>query len=119
MIADSICTFVFSIIVAFTTVRILKDCVSVIMEGSPLDMNIDKIGIDLSNIVHVVQVHDLHVWSLSVGKVSLSCHMLSKNPQESLRVATNLLRKKYKITHATIQVEEFESKNDFCKQDLH
>lgn len=119
-IADPICTVIFSIIVVFTTIRILKDCLSVLMEGSPLEFDIEELTKDLYNIRGVEEVHDLHVWSLSVGKISLSCHLISTNPQITLKKASKLCRDKYKINHATIQVEHVSDKlaHD-CTHDLH
>ena len=38
-IIDPICTFVFSVIVFFTTITIAKDCISVLMEGVPTEVN--------------------------------------------------------------------------------
>ena len=38
-LADPICTYIFSILVVFTTVKIAKDCVSVLMEGIPLNFD--------------------------------------------------------------------------------
>lgn len=119
-IADPICTYVFSIIVTFTTIRILKDCIAVLMEGSPLEFNIEQLTRDLNNVRGVEDIHDLHVWSLSVGKLSLSCHLTSSNPQISLKKASKLCRDKYKITHSTIQVEHAGDKQIYdCRHDLH
>jgi zinc transporter 2 len=119
-IADPICTFVFSIIIIFTTIRILRECIAVLMEGSPVEFNIDKLKHDLKRVKGVIEVHDLHVWSLSVGKLSLSCHLVSNNPQVSLAKANKLIRKKYNITHSTIQVELNDKVNNYdCKHDLH
>jgi len=41
-ICDPICTFVFSIIVMFTTVPIVKDCIRVLMEGTPHGLDMEK-----------------------------------------------------------------------------
>ena len=119
-IADPICTFIFSVIVGYTTVKILKDCISVLMEGSPMEFDLESLEYDLQNIKGVIEVHDLHVWSLSLGKLSLSCHLSSECPQITLQKARKLIKKKYKITHSTIQVEENTGKNVIdCKHDLH
>ena len=64
----------------------------------------------------VTQVHDLHVWSLSIGKPALTVHLVSTSAYVSLKKATNLCKKKYNISHTTIQVEE-ESKK--CGNTLH
>lgn len=116
-IVDSICTFVFAIIVFFTTIRILKECVSVIMEGSPIE-SIENMEEDLLKVDGVIEIHDLHVWSLSMGKMIMTCHLVSDKPQESLKLACEMILKKYGIDHSTIQVEE-KVKDNFCKQTLH
>lgn len=119
-IADPICTYIFSIIVVFTTIRILRDCIAVLMEGSPLEFDMVKLENDLKNIKGVVEIHDLHVWSLSIGKLSLSCHLTSTSPQISLKKAARLIKNKYGISHSTIQVELDSDKfKDECRHDLH
>jgi zinc transporter 2 len=118
-IADAICTYIFSIIVVCTTIRILRDCIAVLMEGSPVDIDVQNLMEELANIKGVVQVHDLHVWSLSLGKLSLSCHLISKTPNISLKKARKHIKNKYKITHATIQVELESDKVEECEHDLH
>jgi cation diffusion facilitator family transporter len=85
-IFDPLCTYVFSFIVLFTTFRIVKECLLILMEGSP-EMNLEELKNDLLKINGVKDVHDLHVWSLSQGKVSFSCHLISDLPQVSLKKA--------------------------------
>jgi cation diffusion facilitator family transporter len=119
-IADPICTYIFSIIVGLTTIRILKDCIFVLMEGSPVAVDIEQLEKDLTAIPGVKEIHDLHVWSLSIGKMSLSCHICTDDPQKTLKKATKMIQKKYKIEHVTIQVEDNKDKNQIsCKNDLH
>ena len=117
-IMDPLCTYIFSIIVGITTINILKDCISVLMEGVPIDTDLNSIEKDLKNINGVIDIHDLHVWCLSLGKISMSCHLSCKNPQKTLVIAHKLLKKKYKISHTTIQVEDV--KRDInCRHSLH
>ena len=65
--ADPICTYVFSIIVAVTTIPIVKNCIKIIMEGTPSSINIDKLSEDIQNLdrENIIDVHDLHVWAIS------------------------------------------------------
>ena len=119
-IVDPICTYIFSIIVGFTTINILKDCLFVLMEGSPVDIDIEELEKDLEEIKGVKEIHDLHVWSLSIGKTSLSCHICCDNPQKTLKRAKKMIQKKYKIDHITIQIEENNNMNQInCKNDIH
>ncbi len=50
-------------------------------------------------------VHDLHVWSLSLGKPALSVHVKTREPDATLAQATRLIKDKYQIFHSTVQVE--------------
>ena len=119
-IADPICTYIFSIIVGLTTIRILKDCIFVLMEGSPVAVDIEQLEKDLNAIEGVKEIHDLHVWSLSMGKMSLSCHICCDNPQKTLKKAKKMIERKYNIDHITIQVEDNNNSNQLdCKNDLH
>ena len=120
-IADPICTYIFSIIVGLKTVKILKDCIFVLMEGSPVDVDIEELEKDLKGIKGVKEIHDLHVWSLSMGRISLSCHICcDDDSQKTLKKAKKMIQKKYKIEHITIQVEDNNNANQLsCKNDLH
>ena len=52
-IADPICTFLFSVIIVFTSVPVFKDCVMVLMEGTPPDVDVEKLENDIIDIVGV------------------------------------------------------------------
>jgi zinc transporter 2 len=105
-IADPICTFIFSILVLFTTKSVVKDCLQVLMEAAPPSIDVDGFKNDLLKINGVLEIHDLHVWCLSNGKNSMSAHITASDDSEKiiLKNATDLCRK-IGISHTTIQVE--------------
>ncbi|NWI37095.1 ZNT4 protein, partial [Picathartes gymnocephalus] len=74
-IADPICTYVFSILVVFTTIRILCDTGVIILEGVPRHLNVDHIKEDLMKIEDVYSIEDLNVWSLTAGKTTAIVHL--------------------------------------------
>ena len=117
-IADSICTYIFSVIFISITIIILKDCLNVIMEGSPEIFYLDSIEKDLMNIEGVVEIHDLHIWSLNNGKLCLSCNLSSKDPQKTLKKAKKIIKKKYNIEQITIQAEDDKDDNNDYKNDF-
>ena len=49
-IIDPCCTFLFSILVLFTTIPIMKDCIKIFMEATPNTINIEKLTKDLSKV---------------------------------------------------------------------
>lgn len=75
--ADPICTYLFSVIVIITTTPIQKDCIRVMMEGTPNEIDSEQLLEDIYAIDGVEEVHDFHVWSISVGKFALSAHVKS------------------------------------------
>ena len=121
-LADPICTFIFAVLVVFTTVPVVKDCVRVLMEGVPMGIAIHEFEEKLRNIPGVKEVHDLHVWSLSVGKPTMSAHLFSENTSLTLKEATKLCRR-YGIYHSTLQIENWNEKNDKdfikCEHNIH
>ena len=117
-IADPICTLIFTGLVLYNAYQSLYGCIVILMEGAPLDINVDKIENDLLQIEGVIEVHDLHIWCLSIGKISMSCHLISNEPQTSLKIAREMIKDKYMITHTTIQVEFDDHKEHKCNFDL-
>jgi len=116
-VADPICTFLFSILVLFTTLTILKDILMVLMEGTPKGLDFKEVFEDLQNIRAVKMVHNLHVWSLTMGTAALSVHLAvddTRSTHSVLREAQTLVAKKYEIHHSTIQVEKFHEQMDNC-----
>ncbi len=102
---DPICTFVFAIIVLSTSIPVSKECLNVLMEASPSELPVDALTKEISQCPGVVNIHDVHIWCISVGKPSISLHILSDTPQRSLESATKIC-KKFGIYHTTIQVED-------------
>lgn len=114
-IIDPIFAIVLTGLILYNAYTRLSGCVSILMEAIPSDFDMDQLEADLLDIRGVVGVHDIHVWSLSVGKISMSCHLTTSEPQISLKLARNMIKKKYNITHTTIQVELDREVMDVCK----
>lgn len=106
-VVDPICSIVFCFIVFSTTVSVIKEVLNVLMEGTPEGLNLIELKNDLLNIAGVIDIHDLHVWSLSIGKPALACHIVThkNNSHDVLKCATSLCQKKYKILHTTVQTD--------------
>lgn len=107
-LADPICTLVFACIVVMTTIPVLRDTVTILLEGKPHRLNYDLIYEDLLSVKEVHRVHSLHLWSLTADLPCLSAH-LTTSPgadQEVIRAQVNrILRNKHQVYRTTIQVE--------------
>ena len=100
--ADPACTVIFTVLCLFTTIPIFKDCMIILMEATPRELDVTELFNDLIDIECVEEIHDFHVWSLSVGKLSMSAHVRSSNPHKALKKMNKVLKDKYNVFHTTI-----------------
>lgn len=116
-LADPVCTFVFSVLVLCTTLRIMRDIVVVLMEGTPLNISYSKVRQALCSINGVKDVHSLRLWSLTINRVVLSAHLAiddSVSCQEVIAVAGQLMQDHFSITDCTIQAEDYVDEMNDC-----
>ncbi|KAM4829036.1 putative proton-coupled zinc antiporter SLC30A4 isoform 2-T2 [Thomomys bottae] len=111
-IADPICTYIFSLLVAFTTFRIIWDTVVIILEGVPSHLNVDYIKEALMKIEDVYSVEDLNIWSLTSGKSTAIVHMQlipgsSSKWEEVQSKAKHLLLNTFGMYKCTIQLQSY------------
>jgi len=92
----------------------------ILMEATPGDLSVTDLFNDLIDIETVEEIHDFHVWCLSVGKLAMSAHIRSSNPDKALKKMNKILKTKYSIFHTTIQIEKSNSSTEkiFCDSDL-
>lgn len=86
---------------------LLRDSIHILLEGVPAGVDLDAIEADLTTLDNVTGVHDLHVWSLTSGKHSLTTHLVvtTTDWQSVLDAAQQMLAQKYQLNHVTIQCE--------------
>ena len=73
---DPICTYIFGIIVFYTTRITFNFCIKMLMETTPDMVDSALLKKTLMNLKYVTEVHDLHVWSLSDGKLAMTVHLV-------------------------------------------
>lgn len=112
--ADPIVSVVIGLFILPRTWGLLKSAIDVLLEAVPAGMNIDTIEAEMATVPGVHSVHDLHVWSITSGFVAMSGHVEadlrpSVDVLHDLRI---LLRERFHIEHATLQVESADHKDD-------
>ncbi len=75
------------------------------MEATTGDINAEKLYNKLQKVIGVVNIHDIHIWCISIGRPIISLHILSNSSQKTLEQAT-LICQIYGIHHWTIQIED-------------
>ncbi|KAK7573457.1 hypothetical protein V9T40_010648 [Parthenolecanium corni] len=118
-IVDPICTFLFSILVLFTTFAILRDTMMVLMEGIPKGIDYCDVLETFLSIDGVLKVHNLRIWALSLDKTALAAHLAVRpgmNTSMILKIASQKMHSKFNFFEMTLQIEEFQEQMDQCEQ---
>lgn len=90
------------------TYRLGRRAVRILLQAAPEHVDLDALCADLEGIDGVVDVHDLHVWTLTSEMDAASAHLMTTNgtnTHDVLDRARKLLAETHGITHATFQVE--------------
>ena len=108
-IADPIISVLVALLILKSAWGIIRYTVHILMEGTPAAINQDEVKATLLAIEGVLDVHDLHIWTITSGLDALSCHVLiedDKSSQQILQQAIDKIKEAYKIEHTTIQIEK-------------
>jgi cobalt-zinc-cadmium efflux system protein len=87
---------------------LLRESTRIVLEGSPGDVDPGEVGTALASDADVVQVHDLHVWTVTSGFPALSAHVLvtpGADCHAARRRLAGMLSERFGLEHTTLQVE--------------
>lgn len=109
-IADPIVSIIFAMLVLWSSWSIFTESIQMLLEGTPTGMNLAEVELEIRNVTGVLDLHDLHVWTISSGLVACSCHILVAEQsvsggQQILQAVTHMLDHDFRISHSTIQIE--------------
>ena len=85
------------------------------MEGVPENISYEEVRQVILNIKGITGVFDLHIWAITSGMNALSAHVVvidTSKSQTILQEINSILEKRFRITHATIQIERYHSESD-------
>jgi cobalt-zinc-cadmium efflux system protein len=110
-IVDPLVAFLIAGLVARSAYSIVRSSTHILLEGAPRELDMREIIATLKQLEGVVDVHDLHVWTISTGMDALSGHVVVRDQMlsESSRLLSEInkvLARRYAITHTTIQLEQ-------------
>lgn len=103
-ITDPICTLIFSILVCYSTIGVIRSSLSVLLEEVPPGVKWNDIYNAISCVDGVSNVHDLHIWSISHGNIILSVHATAENTEQAFRDIKKVSNKS-NIHHLTVQLQ--------------
>jgi cobalt-zinc-cadmium efflux system protein len=108
-IADPIISVVVALLILRSAWGVLKTTIHILMEGTPITIDKNEVKEALGNIEGVRDVHDLHIWTITSGLDSLTCHLYVKDEQDEqdiLQEAIKIIERRFHIMHTTIQIEK-------------
>ena len=105
---DPIVSAAVCVLILWSSARLIRESFRVFMEGAPSHLDTEAIRAALAGIDGVADVHDLHVWTITSGFVSLSAHLKVRPEAEAkavLRRAHEAMSSGFKVHHSTFQIE--------------
>ena len=107
---DPVLSILIGVLIIWTAWDIIKESLNILLEGSPRGLELQSVMAEMRGIEGVLDVHDLHIWSLGSSTHALSCHVLIEDVPPSasdciLRRLNDILADRFHIRHTTVQFE--------------
>lgn len=107
---DPVLSLLIAALILWSSFDIVRETLNILLEGTPRGVALNEIRSGMQSVDGVINVHDLHVWSLGSQSHALACHVTIADipPSESACILVNLkhvLHDHYNIHHSTIQFE--------------
>jgi cobalt-zinc-cadmium efflux system protein len=107
---DPVLSILIAAMIVYSSVGIVRETLNILLEGTPRNLQLATIREAMQSVDGVLDVHDLHVWSLGSSSHALASHVTVADMPMSdcgciLEGINQTLRDKFHITHTTIQFE--------------
>jgi cobalt-zinc-cadmium efflux system protein len=107
---DPVLSILIAILIIWTAWDITRESLNILLEGLPRGLELKQVTQAIRDVDGVLDVHDLHIWSLGSNSHALSCHVLIADmpPSKSdhiLHRVKHLLADKFHVHHTTVQFE--------------
>jgi cobalt-zinc-cadmium efflux system protein len=110
--ADAVASLAIAALILPRSAMLLRDAVHVLLEGTPSGLDAEQVRAAMLEVPGVVQVHELHVWSITSGEPSVSAHLVVADVDHMgcgetsvLDTAAAVLHERFGLGHSTLQVE--------------
>jgi cobalt-zinc-cadmium efflux system protein len=105
---DPVAGLAVALLIFWAAFGLIRDSARIFLEAAPGDIDPDEVGRAIASEPRVVEVHDLHVWTVTSGFPALSAHVLVE-PEADCHAARRSLERvladEFGLTHTTLQVE--------------
>jgi cobalt-zinc-cadmium efflux system protein len=109
-LADPLVSLAICALILWSSWGIVRESLHILLEGVPAHIDYREVEEALLEHEGVCCLYDLHIWSITGGHEALSAHLVVPDgysrQKELLREVVEKLRKRFRIDHATLQIEE-------------
>jgi len=109
---DAVASLAIAALILPRSALLLRDAVHVLLEGAPAGVDPVQVRAALLGIPGVIDVHDLHIWSITSGETAVSAHLVVDGvdcvgcgQSSVLDRAASLLSERFGLAHSTVQIE--------------
>src|SRR5919107_1168091 len=106
--ADPLVSVAIGLLILGSSWTLLRDSTNILLEATPRGLNAGEVGLKMAAAEGIVEVHDLHIWTITPGFPALSAHVLVGKHEDChsrRRQLEELLISEYGISHTTLQVD--------------
>jgi len=107
---DPMVSILISLLILYSSGNLLKETIHILAEGMPEGMTASAVADAMKAVSGVAEIHNLHIWTVSPGFISLSAHVILNDQtlSQSEKIMADLksiLSSRFEIDHTTIQFE--------------
>jgi cobalt-zinc-cadmium efflux system protein len=107
---DPLLSVLIAVLIVWSAWGIVRESLNILLEGLPRGLKLADVAGAMRDTEGVLDIHDLHIWSLGSSTHALSCHVLIDDVPPSaseaiLRRLNGVLDERFHISHTTLQFE--------------
>jgi cobalt-zinc-cadmium efflux system protein len=110
--ADPVASLLVAFMILPRSLKLLRDAVRILLEAAPKDLDVAQVRAHLTGVAGVLDVHDVHVWTITSGVPALTAHVVVDSatldacgPESMLDQLQECARDCFEIDHTTFQLE--------------
>lgn len=119
---DPVLSILIGVLIVWSAWDIIRESLNILLEGLPRGIQLSDVAAEMRRVNGVLDVHDLHIWSLGSSSHALSCHVRIADVPPSasdaiLQALNGVLADQFHIAHTTVQFEHVNcaiSENGCC-----
>jgi cobalt-zinc-cadmium efflux system protein len=103
---DPLISILIALVITRGAVRVIRESGVILMESAPMDISPIEMKEELMTIPGITDVHDVHVWQISLRENAASVHVVTaRSSDDVVRDVREALKNRFQLTHVTVQVE--------------